>query len=294
MQKEKAQVLSHQVPKLYASQRIADYARGLFLPYPTKTAIKKALKKKLVRVNNELADTATWIRGGETISIEIPEPDNRSTSLKLDLEVVFQDEYLAIINKPAGIQVSGNRFVTIANALPQNLKASAELDACTPWPIHRLDYGTTGILVVGKTGRSIRDLSEQFEKKRVQKTYYAIAIGQMPISGFMDAPIDEKEAFTSYEVEETVSSKRFDQLNLVKLHPETGRRHQIRKHLAEIGCPVLGDKDYGKEGLILNGKGIYLHANGIEFRHPSTSEIMNFTVPLPQKYLKIFPDHQND
>lgn len=289
MQEGKVEFLRHHVPKLDAPQRIADYARGVFLQFPTKTAIKKALKKSLVKVNDEFADTATWIQGGETISIQLPEPSNDSKRLKLDLEVLFEDDHLAIINKPAGVQVSGNRLVTIANALPQNLQPSAAPDACSPWPIHRLDYGTTGVLVVGKTGRSIRDLSEQFQKKKVQKTYYAIAIGRMPNSGSIDFPIDDKQAFTSYKVEKAIPSPRFDQLNLVKLHPETGRRHQIRKHLAEIGHPILGDKDYGLEGLILTGKGIYLHAFQIEFTHPDTDQKVRFTSALPKKYWKIFP-----
>jgi len=283
-------LISHQVPPLKKKQRIDDYAKNIFFQYPTKTSIKKALKKNLLRVNGDRATTATWINGGEIITVQLPEIQSLKTKLELDLEVIFEDDHLAIINKPAGVQVSGNRLVTIANALPQNLRPSTEEDACLTWPVHRLDYGTTGVLVVGKTAHSIRSLNKQFQEQEVKKTYYAAAIGKMPLKGTIDSVIDGKTAITHFEVHKTVSSKRFDQLNLVMLHPETGRRHQIRKHLAELGNPILGDKDYYKDGLILNGKGIYLHAFEIQLKHPHSDQLSKWHSPLPKKYLKIFPD----
>ncbi|WP_420387580.1 RluA family pseudouridine synthase [Roseivirga sp.] len=279
----------HKVPHQEKAQRIADYAKGIFLQYPTKTSIKKALKQKLIWVNNEVATTATWIKGGETIRIKLPESRTDSSGLKLNLSIIYEDDFLAIINKPAGVLVSGNRFVTIANALPQNLKPSQQNDTCIPWPVHRLDYGTTGVLVVAKTAESLRHLSEQFQNKQVKKTYYAICTGLMPEQQQIETSIDNKEAFTSYQVEQAVPSVRFQQLNLVRLHPSTGRRHQLRKHLAGIGHPILGDQDYGVKGEILIGKGIYLHAASIQLVHPHSKQKLVFNSPLPKKFSKIFP-----
>lgn len=204
------------------------------------------------------------------------------------MKVLFEDEYLALIHKPAGILVSGNAFQTIANALPQNLKRSNLDDSTIPQPVHRLDYGTTGVLLVGKTASSIRTLNKLFEDKEIQKTYYAITIGKMKeMEGIISSEIDEKEAQSNYKVIESVISPRFEFLNLVKLEPKTGRRHQLRIHLASIGNPILGDREYGIENLILNGKGIYLHAHSLEFLHPFTNETIFIEDELPKKFLKI-------
>jgi len=282
--------LSHLVPEQAEAQRLADYAKDIFVHYPTKTSIKKAIKKQQVWVNKEIGSTATWIKGGETIRIQLPENRQLKVMPTLDLKVLHEDEQLVILEKPAGVQVSGNRFVTIANALPEHISPSKAADACTPWPVHRLDYGTTGVLVIAKTSSSLRSLSEQFQKHSIQKTYYAIGIGQMEQAGSIDFPIDDKAAYTTFAVDQTVPSKRFGQLNLVRLQPKTGRRHQLRKHLAELGHPILGDQVYGKEGLVLKGKGIYLHAHAISCRHPSDAQEVTYRSPLPKKFLKIFND----
>lgn len=153
--------------------------------------------------------------------------------------------------------MSGNSFKTIAHALAQNIKPSTLADAAKPQPVHRLDYATTGILLVGKTSSSIRSLNKMFEDKNVEKTYYAVTIGQMNNEGKITSEIDCKQAQSYYKLIASVTSKRFGKLNLVKLSPKTGRRHQLRKHLSSIGNPILGDADYGTENLILKGKGLY-------------------------------------
>ncbi|MEM6845526.1 MAG: RluA family pseudouridine synthase [Bacteroidota bacterium] len=261
---------------------------GIFRQAVTKSAWKRALKKQYVRVNGATASSATFIRGGETISLSIPEEDRSKKKLILPLTVLWEDEYLAVIHKLAGILVSGNRFKTIANALPQNIKPSPLADATTPQPVHRLDYATTGVVLVGKTSSSIRALNKMFEAKQIKKTYYAAAIGEMNDSGVITADIDGKKAHSEYTIEESVRSERFGKLNLVQLIPQTGRRHQLRKHLSAIGNPILGDKDYGTEGLILNGKGLYLHAYSLRFTHPCTGKNIYVKCEVPQKFKKIF------
>jgi 23S rRNA pseudouridine1911/1915/1917 synthase len=281
---------THIAPKLEKPIRFQEYSVGIFNTIPTKSGIKKAIKRELIFIDGGLATTSKYIYGGE--NIELFQSENSSTfeRLKLNLEVLFEDDYLAIIYKPAGILVSGNKFVTIANGLTQNLKKSKLSDAVKPQPIHRLDYPTSGILLVGKTSTAITKLGKLFEDKEIQKTYFAITIGKMNLEGKLNSPIDEKNAHTEFEVLESVISERFKYLNLVKLQPKTGRKHQLRKHLSAIGNPILGDKDYFLENKILNGKGLFLHAASLDFIHPFTKEKIYISKELPKKFIKIFPN----
>lgn len=247
------------------------------------------MKKQQITVNGEVASSATFIQGGETIILRIPEIVPRK-KLVFPLKVLFEDEYLAVIHKPAGILVSGNGFKTITNALPQNLQRSSLPDASLPQPVHRLDYPTTGILLVGKTSSSIRLLNKMFEEKEIQKIYYAVAIGEMEKQAEITSDIEGRKALSAYSLIEKVPSERFGYLNLVRLQLQTGRRHQLRKHLASIGNPILGDQQYGKEGLILMKKGLYLHAFSLRFIHPFTREEICIQDELPKKFQKIFPN----
>lgn len=264
-----------------------EYAVGIFQTAATKSAIKKAIKKKLILVNGEIATTALWIWGGE--EIVLLESESKHKHFDLDLKILYEDDYMAVINKPAGIQVSGNSFATIDNALTQNLQRSSQKDAVTPRPVHRLDYPTSGVLLIGKTSSCIQQLNQLFEDKKIRKTYHAVTIGKMESKGEVSFPVDGKEAHSEFEVIKTLESERFDYLNLVQLSPKTGRRHQLRKHLAAIGHPILGDKDYGKEGLILRGRGLYLHASQLDFAHPITQKKICVHSSLPKKFLKLFP-----
>ncbi len=269
-------------------QRLQEYGVGIFNSIHTKSALKKALKKKLISVDGKIATTATFIKGGELIEFKEPVKLLPEKELHLDLEVVFEDDYLAIVNKPAGILVSGNRFKTIANALQQNLKKSPLSDVVLPQPVHRLDYPTTGLLLVGKTNSSILALNKLFENRAITKTYMAVTIGAMKEMGVINIPINDKESQSFYKVLGKVDSERFGKLNLVALRPKTGRRHQLRKHLKFIGNPILGDAEYGLPDLILKGKGLYLHAFSLAFEHPITNERLYFEKELPKKFNKLF------
>lgn len=274
--------------------RIQEYGVGLFIAAPTKSALKKALKKGLITVNDAVATSATYIFGGEKIKLSIPPEDNSLIKLIFDLKVLYEDDHLAVIHKPAGILVSGNSFKTIRNALPQNIERSVFSDTTKPQPVHRLDYATTGVLLIGKTISSIRILNKLFEDKEIVKTYYAITIGTMNNDGEIISKIDDKESRSIYRVCSSVASKRFSTLNLVELLPKTGRRHQLRKHLAGIGNPILGDKKYGLSALILKGKGMYLHAYSLEFTHPFTNEKIYVKSEFPRGFNKIFSKDINE
>lgn len=280
----------HIVNENVTPMRLQEYGVGVFQRILTKSALKKAIKKKLILVDGIIASTATIIIGGETIVYQHPQENENNTRLILKLDVVYEDEYLAVINKPAGILVSGNGFKTVANALSQNLKKSSATDAVSPQPVHRLDYATTGLLLVGKTSSVITNLNQLFENKKIQKEYFAVTIGSMDTVGTIKNNIDDKPAKSSFEVLESIVSERFSYLNLVKLSPHTGRRHQLRKHLLSIGNPILGDATYLLTGFQLKRKGLYLHAKTLCFQHPVTNKEIYIESKLPKKFIKLFPD----
>lgn len=275
------------VPQVKAI-RLQDYGVGIFPTLSTKSALKKALKKKHIFVDGKLGKTSTFIYGNELITFYPLDEKTGQRKLIFQLKVLYEDEHIAIINKPAGILVSGNSFKTIANALEQNLKRSSQPDAIKPQAAHRLDFATTGLLLIGKTKASLLVLNKLFEQKLVEKTYFSVTIGKMLKQGTLTFPVDGKEAISNFEVVETIVSERFQYLNLVKLAPETGRRHQLRKHLSANGNPILGDAIYGKAGLILKGKGMYLHAHSLAFMHPVTEKRMYIVQELPSKFGKLF------
>jgi len=284
-----ARIESHIVVDLQEKVRISDYAGGIFRTIPSRKGMKKAIDKGWVRINEKTASTGDYLFGGETIELSFEETIERPV-IELEVGVLFEDQFLAIVNKPAGIEVSGNRKWTLENALSFNLKSSSELDVLKyPEPIHRLDYPTSGALLIGKTNTAVIELNRMFAEREIAKTYMAITIGKMPDSGIVDSEIDEKASKSEFKLLQTVTSERFGYLNLVELSPKTGRRHQLRKHMAEIENPILGDREYGTEGLILSGKGLYLHSVSLSFIHPFTKEKLTVEAPLPKKFVKIFP-----
>ena len=284
-------VESYKVPTLDKRVRLSDFTPGIFKTISSKNGMKNAIKKGLLRVNDEIGYTADYIRGGEVIDLyQSKLPENKPT-INLKIEVIFEDDYLAIVNKPAGILVSGNKKWTLENALPSNLNESTKKDALhRSEPIHRLDYPTSGALLVGKTTQAVMALNKLFEDRKIKKTYYAVTIGLIEDSGIINNKIDNKTAKTEYEILSRLSSSKYEFLNLTKLKPHTGRRHQLRIHMAGMGNPILGDLKYGKEGLILQGKGLFLHASCLNFVHPITGDPVSVNVPLPKKFKKLFPE----
>jgi 23S rRNA pseudouridine1911/1915/1917 synthase len=281
---------THIVPKGIKRCRLQNYAISIFLLANTKSAFKKAVKKQYVKVNGNIVDSSAFIEQGDNIQLTIPEKDRDKKKLIFPLKVIYEDEYLAVVHKPAGILVSGNNFKTIANALAQNLKRSNQEDSTLAQTVHRLDYATTGLLLVGKTSSSIRELNLLFKNKEIDKKYYAICIGQLNREGTISTDIDNKPSLSHFKLLNTVASARFKHLSLLELNPKTGRRHQLRKHLFSIGNPILGDKDYGIEKLILNGKGLYLHAHSLNFIHPITKKPLCIVDDIPDRFRKIFPE----
>ncbi|MGK0387005.1 MAG: 23S rRNA pseudouridine1911/1915/1917 synthase [Patiriisocius sp.] len=279
------------VPTLDKPIRLSDLRGGTFTLVPSRKAFTKRIKAGLVQVNNQVASTATPLFGQEIICIFRDETPSKKPRIELPLEIIFEDEHLAIIYKPAGIEVSGNKRYTVENALANTLSQSRQKDALErPEPIHRLDYPTSGCLLIGKTSSSVLALNKSFQEKTIHKVYYAITLGKQETIGTIKSPIDGKESSSHFEVIATAASVKYTALNLVKLIPSTGRKHQLRKHLASLGNPIMGDLQYGTVGNIAKGNGLYLHAYSLAFTHPKTGVTISEQIPLPKKYIKIFKE----
>ena len=275
---------THIVPDGTERARLSDYARTIFPLIPSRKGIKKAILRKEILVNNEIANTGDWVIAGQTITwVDLEKVPSKIFEQKI--EVVFEDDFFAIINKPAGIVVSANQFRTIENALLYNLKKSNELDALGKMrAVHRLDSPTSGLLIIAKTASAHLHFSQLFEHKKIQKKYQAIVMGKLEGEGSIDFLVDEKNASTFYQSQEIVPSLKNEFLSLVDLFPKTGRTHQLRIHLSKLGFPILGDDLYGKEGLILKHKGLFLCAVELNFAHPKTKEAMTVKMDAPKKF----------
>lgn len=277
---------NHIVPEISASIRLSDYGPGIFPGLPTRSSFKKALKKQEIFVNGHPGTTGHWVKQGEEISWQERERNPRKI-FHIDLEVIFEDEHLAVVNKPAGVVVSGNQFRTLENALPEHLRPSTFPDALSfPKPVHRLDAPTRGLIIIAKTSGARVNLSRLMEQKKIQKMYHAVVMGETPEQWECNSPLEQKAARTLFVKTASVPSLRSKTLTLVKAIPVTGRTHQIRKHLAADGYPILGDKIYGQEGRILKGKGLFLCATEIKFPHPVSGKAIHLKIDPPPKFRK--------
>ncbi|MDX1651896.1 MAG: RluA family pseudouridine synthase, partial [Brumimicrobium sp.] len=203
---------------------------------------------------------------------------------RLPIPVVYQDNYLAVINKPVGPPVSGNRFRTVQNALPYNLVQGEEPDALmAPLPVHRLDAVTGGLLIIAKNYSSRIKLGEMFENRQIEKRYLAVVEGKLEGSGLLNSQVEGKNAQTIFRSLNTVRiDKRF--YSLLELCPETGRKHQIRRHLSRLGFPIAGDSLYNAENDYPVRKGLLLYATGLRFNHPITNELLEINIHPPSKF----------
>jgi RluA family pseudouridine synthase len=277
-------LFEHTVPINTTPVRLIDYALKVIETLPTRSGAKKAIKRGQLLLNGKPAIESIWVKPGMRLT-HIQDENSTKKGYKFSVEVIFEDEYLAVVNKPAGLPVSGNFFRTLENALPYNLKKTAHKNTLVqPLPVHRVDASTSGLVLVAKTSLTRIALGQQFEQQAIQKTYHAVVIGKPGLSGVIDQSIDSKPAKSSYEVLISVRSLKYDYLSLVKLMPFTGRTHQLRIHCAKMEHPILGDKLYTPEELLFKGKGLFLAATGISFVHPETQKTVDIEIPLPLKF----------
>jgi len=275
---------SHIVPAIPEEIRLQEYAVSIFTSIQTRSGIKKAVKKGQILIDGAKAQTGDWIIEGQKIDLIKPASENKKI-FKLDFDVLFEDDHIAVIHKPPGYPTSGNFFKTIENALPHNLTKSREIDPLQyPLPAHRLDNPTSGILLCAKTRNSLIKLQEDFAKKDIQKTYYAIIHGAIEKELELNFEIDEKPSISIVKPIEfySINSKKY---TLVELNPLTGRTHQLRIHLSKNQTPIIGDPLYGiDENKYFDGKNLYLFAAKISFQHPVLNQRLKYQLKLPKKF----------
>jgi 23S rRNA pseudouridine1911/1915/1917 synthase len=279
-------ILAEIVCEIEADQRLYDFCNGRFTELPSRKSVKNAIDQNRMLVNGKSEKTGFWLRGGERI--QLVDLENKPPKpYHLDLEILFEDDHLIIVNKPAGIRVSGNQFKTLTNILAYNFTPSKAKNAL-PWPlvVHRLDQPTSGILIAAKSQSARIEMGRQFEAKEIEKTYHAIVIGETSKSFESHTQIDDKDSETQFETLKTVRSLRSNYLSLLKIYPKTGRKHQIRKHLSEMNFPILGDQTYSPPALKLKHKGLFLCATGVKFAHPASKKPLKVAIELPKKYEK--------
>lgn len=265
----------------------------------TRTAVQNLITEGMITVNGKKIAKNYVLSGGETVSVEIPEPvvlDVLPENIPID--IVYEDDYLLVVNKPKGMVVhpaAGNYTGTLVNALMYHCKdrLSSINGVIRPGIVHRIDKNTSGLLIVAKTDSAHLGLAEQIKEHSFTREYETIIVGRMKeYKGTIDAPIgrhhidrkkmcvtdkNSKNAVTHYEVLE-----EFREHSYLKLRLETGRTHQIRVHLSYVGHAVLGDDVYGKP--VKDFEGQCLHARKIGFVHPITNEYLEFSSDLPDYF----------
>ncbi|EMF0394798.1 RluA family pseudouridine synthase [Enterococcus sp. AZ078] len=279
--------------------RIDKVLTGLFNDY-SRSQIQLWLKDGAVSVNGQVVKANYKVKKNDEIVIAVPEPETLSIEAEdIPLEIVYEDEAVAVVNKPQGMVVhpsAGHPNGTMVNALMYHVKDLSSINGVIrPGIVHRIDKDTSGLLMVAKNDLAHESLAKQLKDKTSLRKYVALVHGVIPHEkGTINAPIgrskvnrkmqavreDGKPAVTHFNVLE-----RFNDFTLVELTLETGRTHQIRVHMKYIGYPLAGDPVYGPSKT-LKGNGQFLHANLLGFTHPITGQEMVFEAPLPTIFEK--------
>lgn len=294
---ETEQVVHLQVEK--AGGRLDRYLAQA-LPDLSRAQAQRLIRQGRVALEGGIVKPSTPVGPGMRVVVRIPpsSPDELSPQL-IPLQVVYEDEDLLVVDKPAGMVVHpahGHQEGTLVNALLARYPDLAVGDAGRPGIVHRLDRDTSGLMVVAKTEAALEHLRRQFKGRSVRKTYKALVCGRPPSSeGVIEAPVGRdprrrqrmaviaggRSARTYYELLET-----FAGYSLLAVSPETGRTHQIRVHLAWLGAPVAGDQVYGKERGRRGKRGLglarqFLHAWRLSFERLGGEGMVTFESPLP-------------
>jgi len=291
------------VTKEEAGKRL-DVFLAARLPDWSRSQIQDLIRRGLVTVGSRPARKAGEIVAtGVSISIRLERQELRAAPEDLPLSIVYEDDDLVVVDKPAGMVVhvgAGVKSGTLVNALLHHIGTlSAAGGALRPGIVHRLDKMTSGLVIVAKNDAAHRALAAQFKSREIHKTYLALVHGRVAMDlGEIARPVGRdpvrrvrmkagglapRESLTRYRV-----VKRLPHFTLLEAMPHTGRTHQIRVHLASIGHPVVGDTLYGAPGnLRLGGREVltldrtFLHAAALEFAHPRSGESLALKSPLP-------------
>jgi 23S rRNA pseudouridine1911/1915/1917 synthase len=292
------------IPSAYAGLRL-DQALAQMFPQYSRSRLQSWLREGRIRVDGRMPEPRSKVYGGERLEMEIGQPPSddldAAQAEDIALAIVFEDEDLLVLDKPAGLVVhpgNGNRSGTLMNALLHH----APLLASVPRAgiVHRLDKETSGLLVVAKTLPAQASLVRQLQARTVGRRYLALAHGTVIRDGEVDAPIGRhpalrtkmavtgggRAALTHFRVRE-----RLGAATLLECRLETGRTHQIRVHMAHLGHPLVGDPVYGlrrvADPLLAGFSRQALHAFRLELVHPSAKETMRWFSPLPEDFFSL-------
>lgn len=277
-------VIEYKVEPYFENKKLISFLRG---QVKISVRLLRSLKRVegAIKINGENARTIDLLHAGDTVTLSIPEDDSHSIPIDYELEVIYEDDDVLVINKPAMLPMHeshNHQGDTLANAVAGYLSKKGRSLAFRA--VGRLDKGTSGLVICALNSHAAARLSGNFEK-----TYYAMVTGRYESSGTIDKPIfrpdpmktyrtaDDRgdRAVTHYEVLESA-----DGYSLLKIRLETGRTHQIRVHFAFLGTPLYGDRMYGKEHPLIGRQA--LHCAAVSFSHPVTGEKIELTADLPE------------
>ena len=268
-------------------------------PELSRTQAQKLIAGGYITLNDRSVKAGLKLNISDVVKVVVPPPPTLSPEA-IPLNIVYQDDDLLVIDKPAGLTVypaPGHPAHTLVNAILSRFPELAD-NSLRPGIVHRLDKDTSGLMVVAKNASAQADLISQFKARSVAKTYLALVKGHLePEHGIIEADIgrdprhrkrmaivaEGREARTQYHVMEYIGD-----YTLLEVRPETGRTHQIRVHLSAIGFPVVGDKVYGVKSAFLSRQ--FLHASSLGFKLPSTGEYVEFTSDLPPDLAQALKD----
>ena len=258
-----------------------------------------------VRVNERPAKLSQRVRAGDELVVEYEHPD-ATTVLpeRIQLSILYEDDQVIVVDKPAGMVVhpaAGNWSGTLVNALLYHIRSldAGFDDPLRPGIVHRLDRETSGVIIAAKNAAALEWLSRQFRGRTTRKHYLAVTRGApRVVAGVIETGIGRdtknrkrfavvegggKPAVTEYRV-----LSRAGGYALVSLYPRTGRTHQLRVHLAHLGCPILGDPVYARADSRFPNPGLMLHAFELEIAIPGETAPRRFTAPLPERFRRVF------
>ena len=294
------------IDEQFKNQRIDSYLPQVL--DVSRSKVSKMIKNEEILVNSKKTKNSYILKENDLVEVgEIKEEIMQALPEKMDLDIIYEDDDVIVVNKPNGMVVHpavGNKSKTLVNGLLYHSKNLSTINGeFRPGIVHRIDAYTTGLLMVAKNDKAHKILAKELEEKKTTRKYIALVWGIINTdTGTIDAPIgrdindrkkmavtdiNSKDAITHFKVIE-----RYSNATLIELKLETGRTHQIRVHMNYIGYPVVNDPVYGRRKLIDN-TGQCLHAKTLGFIHPTTHEYMEFDSPLPpcfENILKQFKD----
>jgi 23S rRNA pseudouridine1911/1915/1917 synthase len=254
----------------------------------SRSVVQRIIQNQALRIDGERAVSSYRVRGGERVEARVPEEGLLAE--EIPVAVVFEDELLLVVEKPAGLVVhpgAGNPSGTLVNALLERGIAGGE-DVRRPGVVHRLDRDTSGLMVLAKGEPAYSRLVAEIGGRRVERVYRAVVMGEgLPETGTVDSPVGRdpenptlmaagvgRPAVTHFEVLREAAGHA-----MLRVRLETGRTHQIRVHLSAIGHPVYADPLYGRA---IPGRRLWLHAERLAFAHPVSGEALEFESPIPE------------